>query len=213
MVLALIGMSGIGKTAWAGRLADAGFACLPCDDLIAARLRARFTIASPSLYDVGAWMGMPHEAHFAEREAAYLACEAAVLREIAGDVLEHHAPGRRLVIDLTGSAVYADPAILAAIRRAATVVHLAAGPAHHRQLLQAYLARPRPVVWNGVYRPEPNEPPDAALARCYGRLLAQREVLYAALSHVRLDAAVHSDPSFSVDAFVRAVNAHGDAPR
>lgn len=209
MVLGLIGMSGIGKTAWANRLAGAGFDCLHCDDLIAARLCARFAIASPSLGDVGAWMGLPHEQHYPAREAAYMAEETAVLRALADDLARGAGPGRRLVIDFAGSAIYADRATLDALRGAATIVYLAAGPAHQRQLLQAYIAQPRPLIWNGAYRPAANEPPAAALARCYAHLLAQREARYEQLCHVRLDAATHTDPALSVAGFLRLTGVQG----
>ncbi|MBC8078665.1 MAG: hypothetical protein H7Y32_21495 [Chloroflexales bacterium] len=204
-------MSGVGKTFWASRLAAAGFACLHCDDLIAARLRAHFDIGSGSVHDVGNWMGLPYEACYPARAATYLAYETEVLRTIAHEVGQRATPVAKIVIDMTGSAVYVDRAILAAVRQVATIVYLAADPAHHQQMLQAYLARPRPVLWNGAYQPLPNEPQAAALARCYALLLAQREALYAALCHVRLDAAIHTDPAFSVDAFVRAVNASVNA--
>jgi shikimate kinase len=210
VVLGLIGMSGIGKTAWAERLAAADFGCVHCDDLIARRLRRRFAIASPALPDVGAWMGMPHEPHYAERAAAYLAVENAVLRALAARIARRSAPQRALVIDLTGSAVYVDPATLRALRQAATIVYLEADAACQGRLLAAYLARPRPLIWGDAFRPEPGEPPEAAVARCYPQLLAQRAALYARLCHVRVPAAAHLDPASAVGDFLHYVEKNAD---
>lgn len=39
MLLTLIGMSGVGKTFWATRLAAHGFSIIHCDSLIAAKLQ------------------------------------------------------------------------------------------------------------------------------------------------------------------------------
>jgi shikimate kinase len=211
VALGLIGMSGIGKTAWAERLAAAGHGCLHCDDLIARRLRRRFAIGSPSLADVGAWMGMPHEPHYAERAAAYLAAECAVMRAIAAMLARRPEAGRGLVVDLTGSAVYVDPATLRALRETTTIVYLEADATRQERLLAAYLAQPRPLIWGGAFQPEPGEPPEAAVARSYPRLLARRAALYDRLSHVRVPASVHLDPNLSVADFLHYVEARARA--
>ncbi|HNP73152.1 MAG TPA: hypothetical protein PLO33_17370 [Kouleothrix sp.] len=218
MIIGLIGMSGAGKSSWAERLAAAGFTWLHCDELIAARLRDQFDVGSGTVYDLGDWMGLPYEARYAERERIYLAHETAVLRTIA-DALAPDSPERATlqagkqaggaahnwIIDMTGSAVYADPLVLGRIRRLATIVYLAVSPQMHEQLVRQYIANPRPVLWNGLYRPLPGEEQLAALARCYPLLLRERERLYMQLSHITLTDALHRDPAFDVRAFLRYV--------
>lgn len=205
MILALIGMSGVGKTTWASKFALAGFTWLHCDELIAARLRADGELNGASVEDVGRWMGFPYDAGYARREASYLAYEADVLTAIAESLPQAHAERRQLVIDMTGSAIYVDPTILDAIHICATFVYLTAASAQYRQLLEAYSASPRPVIWQTMYQPLPGEVPAATLARCYPRLMDARASLYAELSDVVLDPALHQDRTATIADFLRAV--------
>ncbi len=207
MILALIGMSGAGKSMWASRLAAAGYEWLHCDELIAERLRASFDVGAGSVYDLGQWMGLPYERRYAEREALYLANEAAVLATIAGALAGPAALARELVVDLTGSAIYIDGAVLARLRQSATIVYLAVAPELHGQMVREYLANPRPVIWNGLYQPLPGEPPADALARCYPRMLVARERLYQRLADVTLPAERHRDPAFTVEDLLRCAAA------
>lgn len=202
MIIGLIGMSGAGKSSWASRLADAGFTWLHCDELIADRLRADFDVGAGTVYDLGGWMGLPHELHYAEREALYLHHETDVLRAIVEAVEQGRAPSGDLILDLTGSAVYIDPDVLGRLRRIATIVYLAVSPQLHDQMLRDYLANPRPVIWRGLYQPRPHEPPAETLTRCYPRLLADREQRYSALAHVTIEDALHRDPLFEVEQFL-----------
>ena len=203
MIIALIGRAGAGKSLWASRLAAAGFTWLHCDELIAEKLRASFEIGAGSVYDLGQWMGFPYEARYAEREALYLASETEVLGAIVDDIARGRYANANLIIDLTGSAIYVDRAVLNAVRQAATIVYLAVSPRLHDQMVQEYIANPRPLVWNGLYRPLPAEDPAAALARCYRHLLAERERLYAELSHVTIADALHRSPDVDVGAFLQ----------
>lgn len=207
MILALIGMSGAGKSSWAGRLAGAGYTWLHCDELIAERLGAHFDVGSGSVYDLGAWMGLPFEPHYAERAAIYLAHEADVLHEIANAVARGALPPD-LVIDLTGSAIYVERTLLERLRQVATVVYLAISPQLHDQMVRDYIAQPRPILWDATFQPLPHEVPLAALARCYPHLLISREQQYAQLSHITLADTLHRDPAFTVEAFLAYVE-HG----
>lgn len=204
MIIGLVGMSGAGKSAWAERLAAAGYTWLHCDALIAGRLRAEHDVGAGSVYDLGAWMGFPHEPRYAPRAALYLAHEGAVLGAIADDLAA--APTENTIIDMTGSAIYVDPAVLARVQRLATVVYLSVSAAAQAQMLEQYLSNPRPVIWHGAFDQLPGEPPAAALARCYPRLLADRDRRYRAFSRVTLAESQHRDPTIEVDTFLQAVN-------
>ncbi|MGQ9546997.1 MAG: shikimate kinase [Roseiflexus sp.] len=202
MVIGLIGMAGIGKSRWAARLADAGFTALHCDDLIAERLRNEQNADTVTVYDIGRWMGFPYEAHYAARERIYLACEQEVMIGIA----ERIAKEDNIVIDMTGSVVYLDMALIQRIRKRATMVYLADEPNLRKRLLAEYLAHPRPVVWNGMYQPYPDEPPAATLARCYSHLVHDRAMRYRQISDVTLEPAYHRNPAFTVTDFLTAIN-------
>lgn len=205
MVIGLIGMAGIGKSRWAVRLAEAGFRVLHCDDLIADRLRTIHGADTVTVYDIGRWMGFPYEAHYAERERLYLACEHAVMEEIAGQVTEEE----NVVIDTTGSIVYLDAALLERIKRRATMVYLADDADLRVRLLEEYRTRPRPIVWNGMYRLHPGEPPEATLARCYSQLVHSRATLYCQISDVIIEPQRHRNPAFTVADFLGMID--GDA--
>jgi len=83
--LALVGMSGSGKTFWSRKLAAAGWTTVSCDDLIEKRLAPRLAAGGYSgLNGVAAWMGWPDSPTYAERESEYLAEEIAVVDEFLG---------------------------------------------------------------------------------------------------------------------------------
>ena len=203
MVLGLIGMSGVGKTTWARRLAEAGFVCVHCDDLIAERLRLDGTADVTTVEDMGRWMGFPWVANYHKREAGYLHHEAEILREIAASVEHQGTTSQPLVIDMTGSAIYVDEHTQAAIQRVATIVYLANSPAQQAELLRAYQAKPRPVIWNGQYLPLPHESPEDALARCYFNLIEARSVVYAAFANITLQPSQHGNGGLSIAQFLQ----------
>ena len=207
MIIGLLGMSGAGKSSWAARLAAAGYTWLHCDELIAARISSSDEIGAGTVYDLGAWMGLPFEERYPAREARYLEHETAVLRTIAGAFAQDGAAPERAILDLTGSAIYADAAVLARIRELATIVYLAVSPARHAEMVQEYIANPRPVLWRGLYQPRPGEPPLDALARCYPTLLETRAALYTRLARVTLPEAFHRNPAATTGDFLAAIGA------
>lgn len=204
MILGLIGMSGVGKSYWAAQFAAAGFRRYACDDMIAEQLEAAIGVPRASLHEMGDWMGLPYEACYPERAALYLAHETAVLRRITAE-LAHTDPQQDLVIDLTGSAIYVDPALLRALRRSATIVYLAVGAELHDQLLADYLANPRPILWDDMFEPYPDEAPAAAIARCYPHLIASRERSYELFCDVRLDHSIHRRAGMNVAGMIATI--------
>ena len=77
MRLALLGMSGTGKTFWTKKLAEKGTPAVFCDDRIERRLAPKLGPGGYSgINGVAAWMGWPTSPAYAEREAAYLAATA-----------------------------------------------------------------------------------------------------------------------------------------
>ncbi len=82
-----------------------------------------------------------------------MACELAVLKDIV-DHLARRAPIQpiRLVVDMGGSAIYAGESMFLRLRNLMTVVYLAITPKIHTQMLQEYMRRPRPIIWNGLFQ-------------------------------------------------------------
>jgi shikimate kinase len=167
--IALVGMSGTGKTFWAKRLAAGGRSSISCDDRIEERLRSHLAADGHSgISGVAAWMGWPDSANYAQREADYLAEEISALDELLTEL--ERDPGRELVLDTTGSVIYTGNNVLMRLRRQMTIVYLAASAEEQQLLIERYLNDPKPVLWRGAFQPKNGETPHETVARCYPRL-------------------------------------------
>jgi shikimate kinase len=183
--LALIGMSGSGKSHWAKNLAAVGCPTISCDDQIEARLTSVLkTGGYTGINGLAAWMGWPDSATYAQRESQYLAEEIAVLDEVLSD-LEKDSK-RSLVLDTTGSVIATGNHTLHRLRRQMTIVYLAASQDEVHLLVQRYLQEPKPVLWQGAFRPNPGESPQDTVIRCYPLLIAARRRGYQALAHLTI---------------------------
>ncbi len=81
--LALIGMSGAGKTFWTKKLAVSGYDTISCDDRIEQKLAPRLAgDGYAGINGVAAWMGWPDSERYSGRESEYLAEEINALDEI-----------------------------------------------------------------------------------------------------------------------------------
>lgn len=202
--IALIGMSGTGKSFWTKRLAEAGHHAVSCDDVIERKLASTLAAGGfTGINGVAAWMGWPDSTAYAERETQYLKEEIAAL----GAVLEglEKSPQQSLVLDTTGSVIYAGNHLLLRLRRLMTVVYLAASREEQRLLIDRYLADPKPVLWRGAFQPKPGESPRETVARCYPALIAARHQSYQSLAHVTLPVAALQDPSLDADGFLAEI--------
>jgi shikimate kinase len=183
--LALIGMSGAGKSHWSKNLAALGCPTVCCDDQIEARLAAVLQKGGYSgIQGVAAWMGWPDSPPYLERESRYLTEEIAVLDEALSGLEKE--PMRSLILDTTGSVIATGNHTLHRLRRQMTVVYLAASADEVQLLVQRYLQEPKPVLWQGAFRPRPGETPQQTVVRCYPLLIAARRQSYEALSHLTL---------------------------
>src|ERR1700738_622704 len=203
--IALIGMSGTGKTFWTKRLALAGHPSVCCDDRIEQRLRPHLQGGGYSgINGVASWMGWPDTPTYAQREAEYQAEEIAALDEVLID-LERN-PSRELILDTTGSVIYTGNNLLLRLRRQMTVVYLAATPEEQQLLIERYLNDPKPVLWRGAFQPKKGEPPRETVARCYPTLIAARRQSYEALAHCSVPVAGLRDTTLDAAAFLAKVN-------
>jgi hypothetical protein len=180
--VALVGMSGTGKTFWTKRLATGERPSIGCDDRIEQRLKPRLAAGGyTGINGVAAWMGWPDSPTYSEREAEYLAEEISVLDEVLTELERNR--DRELILDTTGSVIYAGNHILMRLRRQMTVVYLAASAKEQELLIERYLTDPKPVLWRGAFQPKAGEPPKETVARCYPMLIAARRRSYEALAH------------------------------
>ena len=204
MRLALIGMSGSGKTFWTKKLAKKGAPAVFCDDKIEKRLAPRLGPGGYSgINGVAAWMGWPDSPSYAEREAEYLAEEIHTLDEVLQELEEN--PEKSLVLDTTGSVIYAGNHLLMRLRRQTTIVYLAATEQERQLLIERYLSDPKPVLWRGAFQAKGGETPRETVARCYPALIEARRRSYEALAHCTLQVASLRDASLDADAFLKMI--------
>ena len=200
MRITLVGMSGSGKSYWSRKLKKQNFKCFSCDDLIAERLFPEVPKQTNAIQILGEWMGYPFQPDYEKKESDYLNAEIAVLAEILEYLRLTQSSGtENVVIDSTGSVIYSGHHTLQKIQRLTAVVHLATPAEIQEDMLQAYLARPRPVLWRGTFTRRPNETDEQAMARCYPILLSARERLYQKYAHVTIDYHRRSRSDFGVD--------------
>jgi shikimate kinase len=207
MILTFMGMSGAGKSFWAAKFAAQGCTVVDCDALIAASLQAQIGPIGTSHDQVGGWMGLPDQPGFRQREALYLAHETDILRTVIERAPAWAAAKADCVIDTGGSIIYADPTLVQGLRQCSTVIYFRIPNTLHQQMLDAYLAHPRPVVWNGLFEQAPSENRADAFRRSYMQLLRQREQLYELYSDLTLEYDYYRQPSLSVEQFIADVHA------
>jgi hypothetical protein len=197
-------MSGVGKTFWTKRWAQAGHRTICCDDRIEQRLRSRLESGGyAGIHGVASWMGWPDRPIYAEREAEYLAEEIATLDEVLTE-LERN-PSSELVLDTTGSVIYTGNNLLRRLRRQMTIVYLVASAEEQQLLMERYLHDPKPVLWRGAFQARRSETPSETVARCYPTLIAARRQSYEALAHCSVAVAELRDASYDPAAFLSTV--------
>src|SRR5580658_1737362 len=202
--LALVGMSGAGKTFWTKKLAAEGWAAISCDDRIEENLAPRLAAGGYSgIKGVAAWMGWPDSSKYAEREAQYLEEEIHTLGEALTSL--ERQPEQPVVLDTTGSVIYTGNNLLLRLRRRMTVVYLAASPEEQQLLIDRYLSDPKPVLWRGAFQPKHGESPRETVGRCYPTLMAARRQSYEALAHCTRKVAELRDPAFDTAAFLSKI--------
>ncbi len=210
--LALIGMSGAGKTFWTKKLSASGYPAISCDDGIEAKLAQRLSAGGfGGIHGVAAWMGWPDSTTYAEREAVYLTEEICTLDEVLTDLEKQ--PEKPMVLDTTGSVIYAGNHLLMRLRRQMTVVYLAASAEEQQLLIERYLNDPKPVLWRGAFQPKPGESPRETVARCYPTLIAARRRSYEALAHCTLQVAALRDDSLDARAFLKLIQSERKSTR
>jgi shikimate kinase len=202
--LALIGMSGAGKTFWTKKLAESGAPAISCDDRIEQKLAPRLAADGYSgINGVAAWMGWPDRPGYGVRESDYLAEEIHTLDEILTELEKHRE--KSLVLDTTGSVIHTGNNLLMRLRRQMTIVYLAASAEEQKLLIERYLSDPKPVLWRGAFQPKPRESPRETVARCFPLLIAARRQSYEALAHCTLQVAELRDGSLDAAVFLKMI--------
>jgi len=180
--LSLIGMSGVGKSHWAQKLAAAGFRAIGVDDRIEKTLAPELAAGGyRGIGGVAAWMGWPNDPAYVDRETKYLECEVKSMGEALDEIQASGEEG--IILDTTGSVVYTGEEICRRMQSLTTVVYLEASPAEEELLIARYLSEPKPVLWGKQFVQRPGETTQDAIARCYPQLIAHRKKLYERYAH------------------------------
>lgn len=202
--ISLIGMSGAGKSHWAQKLAAAGFRVISIDDRIEKRLASDLAAGGyRGIGGVAAWMGWPDQPSYREHEEKYLECEKQSMEEALDEIQASGQDGA--ILDSTGSVVYTGDTICRRMQALATVIYLEASPAEEELLISRYLSDPKPVLWGDQFEQRPGESTQAAIARCYPRLIAHRKKLYEHYAHRILSMDLLRDANLDARGFLELV--------
>ncbi len=199
MIISLIGMSNCGKSHWSKKLeSEQGYMRLCCDDIIASQLSDLLPdVEITDMEAFAAWMGMPYEFGYQEREAAYLSAEEAALFKVMDQ-----ARGENVVIDTTGSVIYLSEKALRILKEISTVVYLEATDDQLVEMTELFFKNPKPLVWGDGFSKDQSDSNEQALRRGYPDLLIHRSAQYLNLADKRVSYKRHRDPTLTTQAFL-----------
>ena len=81
-ILAVIGMSGAGKSYWSKKMEEKGYRWYNCDEMIAERLGPELPGKGNTTLNLAKWMGQPFSERYIKAEKLYLELEEAVVEHI-----------------------------------------------------------------------------------------------------------------------------------
>ena len=192
--LAFVGMSNIGKSFTAKRIAKSHkFKLVEVDKLIWESL------GFDSMEDLADWQGQPYEEDYAEREAELIRLEA-----IATQKAMKPTKGNSL-LDTTGSVIYVDPAIRRALKEKYYVVHIKAEPSDLERLKWEYYDNPKPLIWGRQYKAKPDLSDSENILECFPKLLMSRAKEYAAMADATLTSKFVLDPDVTEEEIMLAI--------
>ena len=204
--LALIGMSGAGKSYWSKKMEKSGFRRYSCDNLIAERLGSELGNKGKSTLNLAKWMGAPYSDGYLEAESLYLKLEEEVLTFICNELENSSLQDEPVVVDTTGSLIYLNTDLLNRLRKLVRTVHLTLPVQKHKELFETYLLEPKPLIWKGKYLPLESESQQKTLRRCYSELLTFRNERYTLISDCDLEYSFHHCRKTSLNELLAIVN-------
>lgn len=198
MPVCLVGMSNCGKSYWSNQLRlGREFELVSVDAEIEKAIEPELTaLGFAGIDGMAEWMGFPSDSRFAANQARYLSYEETITAAAA-----FPSDCRNAVLDTTGSVIYLSDDTLRKVRRNYLIVHLEASDDMLGAMTENYFDTPKPVVWGDAFDQLEGETPNAALRRCYPRLLRERRERYARLAHVTIPATVSLSRELTLDGF------------
>lgn len=206
MKISLIGMSGSGKTHWAKKLKTEGFKYFCCDDFIEKKLGDELKqLGYSGITDVSLWMGQPFGSYYPKRSQQYLDFEKQVMNDIL-DAIKNIGNNTDVVIDTTGSVIYAGTNITKKLSELTKVVYLEVPHSVREEMYKLYFKDPKPVIWGNYFSKKNGETEMDALKRCYPKLLDFRAKKYEQFADIKLDYQLLRRNDFAVEDFIKLVS-------
>lgn len=192
--LAFVGMSNIGKSFTAKRLAEHyDMNLVEVDKIIWEYL------GFDSMEDFADWQGHPYEEGYQERENELIEMEAkATIKGM--ETFE-----TKDILDTTGSVIYIDPAIRRQLKEQYFVVHIKAETSDLERLKWDYFDNPKPLIWARQYREKPGLSDRENIFECYPKLLMSRAKDYAAMADATLTSQFVLDERNSLEDIMMAL--------
>jgi len=203
--LALIGMSGTGKSYWSSKLINHGFHSFCCDDLIEKKLEDFLWLPNGKKLSMAEWMGHPYEPQYIQAEQNYLEFEVEMMESICSFLREDVYQGKNVVVDTTGSLIYTGETLIGCLKEITTIVYLKAQLGSIKTMYETFLRDPKPVLWQGRFNKQPQESNQEALLRCYPELLRSRQREYERYADVVIDFETLHKRGFGVKGFLETI--------
>ncbi len=192
--LAFIGMSNIGKSYTAKRLAKQfNFSLVEIDQLIWETL---------GYSDMGAfanWQGQPYSEGYAERETRSIELETeATLRAL-------NTGKGNVIVDTPGSVIYTGAETLRELRETHLIIYISASDARVEGLKADYFKNPKPLIWQKYFHQRVGQSSEEAILESYPALLEARSKQYEALADQTLTDDFVLDEKTSVEQIFEAL--------
>jgi shikimate kinase len=202
MNIALIGMSGSGKTYWSKQLEEKGFNRFGCDDCIEQKLEKELQgLGYKGIADVAKWMGYPFEKQYSQTSKKYLDLEKDTLDEMLHALKNQTNTSEHIVIDTTGSVIYTGEKLLRKLSETTKIIYLKIPDSAMQKMYEGYLQDPKPVFWGDLFQRKSGETDREALERCYFDLLKFRTKQYEKIAHHVIEYNRFEENADTIDAF------------
>ena len=186
--IAFIGMSNIGKSYTAMRLATKyDFTLIEVDKIIWENL------GHDSMDAFAEWQGHPYTEGYGEREQHSISLETEATRKAI------QTDQRNPMIDTTGSVIYTDEDVLSALRNDYYVIYIEAMEDHLERLKVQYFKQPKPLIWAGHYKKLDGKSETESILEAYPKLLAARGKAYAKQADATLPSTMILNPDISTE--------------
>jgi shikimate kinase len=173
--IAFIGMSNIGKSYTAMRLAtDFDFRLIEVDKLIWE------VLGHNDMEAFAAWQGQPYSKGYQTREQESIRLETSATQQALKTQAGNH------ILDTTGSVIYTGQETLKKLSETHYVVYIEASDTALERLKIQYFKQPKPLIWKGHFKKNLGQTNEEAIIASYPALLSSRAKTYKSLADATL---------------------------